>query len=341
MPLATRRRGGSPLTFSPLTSIVPKSGASEAGERQLQLDLAVAVDAGDTEHLAGVHHQPIDRQPSDAQGRRSRPPHDHALRRVRPTGGSSSPTISWARLARVRAPTGAAGLTTTPLRSTATRSAASTTSRSRWVISTTARPSSASRRVTPSKRSASASVSTAVGSSSRRTSRIGVEGAQQLEALALADRHRRHGGGRIDVEARVVSASAVRSAAAPRSRRSPCSLGPEEQEVVDGDHRRHEGEVLLHEGHAALDGLPRRGRGVSLARPEDLAGVVPVESTEDAHQRRLARPVLAEDRQHLAGADVQVDVAERLHVAEAARDTDHLQGGLDSRLHCGGPATRG
>ena len=45
----------------------------------------------------------------------------------------------------------------------------STTSRSRWVMITTARPSSARRRHTASSPSASAPVSTAVGSSSRRT----------------------------------------------------------------------------------------------------------------------------------------------------------------------------
>ena len=104
------------------------------------------------------------------------------------------------------------------------------------------------------------------------------------------------------------------------------TLGAEEQEVVDGDHRRHEGEVLLHERHTALDGLAGRGRGERVRRPrKHLAGRRPVEPAEDAHQRRLAGAVLAEDRQHLAGADVEVDVAQRLHVAEAARDADDLQ----------------
>ena len=67
-------------------------------------------------------------------------------------------------------------------------------------MSTTARPSAARRRVTSSNRSASASVSTAVGSSRRSTSGSASR-PEQFEPLAFTDRHRRHSGGRVDVEA--------------------------------------------------------------------------------------------------------------------------------------------
>ena len=85
--------------------------------------------------------------------------------------------------------------------------------------------------------------------------------------------------------------------------------------------------MLLDERHPVLDGLARRGRRERFPAAEHLAGRRMVEPGEDAHQRRLAGPVLAEDRQHLAGADVEVDVTQRLHLTEAAGDTDHLQGG--------------
>ena len=45
-----------------------------------------------------------------------------------------------------------------------------------------------------------------------------------------------------------------------------------------------------------------------LAVQQDLARVRPVEAVEDVHQRRLAGAVLAEQRVHLAAADVEVDV---------------------------------
>ena len=121
-------------------------------------------------------------------------------------------------------------------------------------MSTTARPSVARRRVTASKRSASASVSTAVGSSRRSTSGSGVEGPKQLQSLALTHRHRRNRRRRVDLEVEPCGeiGEVVRRL---RPRRPPMALGAEQQQVVDGHHRRHEGEVLLHERHAALPGV--------------------------------------------------------------------------------------
>ena len=84
--------------------------------------------------------------------------------------------------------------------------------------------------------------------------RVGVE-PEQFEPLAFTDRHRRHSGGRVDVEAESLGERSEVDRR-PGSRRPPGSLGPEQQEVVDGHHRRHEAEVLLH-GDATFDGLPR------------------------------------------------------------------------------------
>ena len=85
---------------------------------------------------------------------------------------------------------------------------------------------------------------------------IGVEGAQQFEALALTDRHRRHGRRRIDLEVEALG-ERLQVARRARPRPAPMALGAEQQQVLDGGHRRHEGEVLLHERHAALDRLSR------------------------------------------------------------------------------------
>ena len=52
---------------------------------------------------------------------------------------------------------------------------------------------------------------------------------------------------------------------------------------------------------------------------EDLALVGPVEAVEDVHQRRLAGAVLAEQRVHLAAAEVEVDVVVRDDAGKALR----------------------
>ena len=55
------------------------------------------------------------------------------------------------------------------------------------------------------------------------------------------------------------------------------------------------------------------GRGYvhGLAVDQDLALVRAVEPVEDVHERRLAGAVLAEERVHLAAAEVEVDVVVR------------------------------
>ena len=57
----------------------------------------------------------------------------------------------------------------------------------------------------------------------------------------------------------------------------------------------------------------------------DLARVGPVEAVEDVHQRRLAGPVLAEERVHLAAPQVEVDVVVRDDARELLADAAHLE----------------
>ena len=162
---------------------------------------------------------------------------------------------------------------------------------------------------------------------------VRVEGPQQLQSLALTHRHRRNRRRRVDLEVEPCGeiGEVVRRL---RPRRPPMALGAEQQQVVDGHHRRHEGEVLLHERHAALPGVARRRRGEWCARPQQLARRRAVEAAEDAHQGRLARPVLAEDRQHLSGTNVEVDAAKCLDVTEPPGDADDFQGRRRTGVHC-------
>ena len=67
------------------------------------------------------------------------------------------------------------------------------------------------------------------------------------------------------------------------------------------------------------------GEAKATARPldRDRAGVGGIKTVEHAHQRALAGAVLAEQRQHLAGADVEVDVIVGDDAAEPLDDAAH------------------
>ncbi len=57
----------------------------------------------------------------------------------------------------------------------------------------------------------------------------------------------------------------------------------------------------------------------------DLAGVRPMDAAEDLHQRRLARAVLADQPDDLAGSHVEVHSIERDHAGKSLGDSRHLQ----------------
>ena len=58
---------------------------------------------------------------------------------------------------------------------------------------------------------------------------------------------------------------------------------------------------------------------------EHLAGVLLLKAAEDLDQRRLAGAVVAEQTEHLAFAQVQIDVAQCRHWAEALGDVFDAQ----------------
>ena len=62
--------------------------------------------------------------------------------------------------------------------------------------------------------------------------------------------------------------------------------------------------------------------------PGGLAGVVPVQAVEDVHQRRLPGAVLAEERMHLAAAQVEGDVVVGDGPRELLTDPPHLENEL-------------
>ena len=93
-------------------------------------------------------------------------------------------------------------------------------------------------------------------------------------------------------------------------------LTPDEDVLRDREVA-HQVELLVDDADAELLRVLGRDRLVRLAVEEELALVDLVHAGEHLHQRRLAGSVLADQRVHLAGAQVEVHVLERLDAGEA------------------------
>ena len=118
-----------------------------------------------------------------------------------------------------------------------------------------------------------------------------------------------------------------RSAAAVSSSDARFRRLGREHDVLGDRHHRDEHEVLVHHADARGDRGVRRVDRERLPVQEHLALVGLVEPVEDVHQRRLARAVLAEERVHLALAEVEVDRVVREDAREALRDAAELEDG--------------
>ena len=86
-----------------------------------------------------------------------------------------------------------------------------------------------------------------------------------------------------------------------------------------------EREILVDDLDPELGGVLRAVDRDRLAVEEDLAAVGRVDAGDALDQRRLAGTVVADERHHLAGAHLEVDVGERLHGAEVLRDPAELE----------------
>ena len=79
-------------------------------------------------------------------------------------------------------------------------------------------------------------------------------------------------------------------------------------------------QLLEDRGDAAALGVVRVREAHDLAVQADGAGVGLVDAGDDLDQRRLAGAVLAEQRMHLAGADVEADPVQRAHAGKRLGD---------------------
>ena len=156
--------------------------------------------------------------------------------------------------------------------------------------------------------------------------RPAVERAEDLHALLLADRDVAHPGVGVDRQPEPVG-----QVPHPLGRRLGVQQQPlprlvGEHHVLGHRHDRDEHEVLEHHADAAIDGGPRRVDHHRLAVQPHLALVRAVEPVEDAHQRRLAGAVLAQQGVDLALAQVEIDAVVRDDRAESLGDAPQLEG---------------
>jgi hypothetical protein len=91
-------------------------------------------------------------------------------------------------------------------------------------------------------------------------------------------------------------------------------------------------QILVDRRDAGFHRVLGAGQGQGLTVEQQLALVRRVETGDDLDQRGLARAVVAEQGQDLAGADLEVDVLERLHVTERLADAPCLQERLGAVL---------
>ena len=192
-----------------------------------------------------------------------------------------------------------------------------------------ATPRGASRRTISMSRRTSASASAAVGSSMIISRAFWESARGDLHPLAVGDRQRADF--RIDIELGAVERIEQRSALLAHCRpiqRRPSRLGRLAEKDIFGDRQfGKQQQFLMNGGDARSMGLARRCKSDRRAVDADLAFVGLVQARHDLDQRRLAGAVLAEQRMHFAGADIEAYVLERVEPGEDFDMRDSLMKG--------------
>ena len=155
--------------------------------------------------------------------------------------------------------------------------------------------------------------------------------ARHLDELALGDAQRLQRGARVEgIEADGVEVWARFAAQAAR-RPWPAERHAAEEDVLGGRQRTDHARFLRGDRDAGCPGTTGIAEHDRLAVDRDRAVVRRVQPRQNLHQRALAGAVLADQRHHLAGAQLEVHAVERLDRAEAVAHPRHLQD--DRRRH--------
>jgi hypothetical protein len=95
---------------------------------------------------------------------------------------------------------------------------------------------------------------------------------------------------------------------------------PADEDVLRDAQVVHQVQLLMDDADAERLRRARLGDLHRAAVDPDLAAVLLIDAGEDLHQRRFARAVLAHQRMHFAGAQVEAAVVEREHAGKALAD---------------------
>ena len=157
---------------------------------------------------------------------------------------------------------------------------------------------------------------------------------ENLDALLLPDRQLVNAGRRIDTNPEALRRIGPTAAGLVQVETHPAR--PSEGKVLRDGHRPHQSEVLRDHPDAGPDRVARRADRLQLAVDPDLTGIRVRQPVGDAHDGRLARAVLAEQRVDLAATDIEVDAVVGDEVSEPLCDPAQLESG---RVSCHAQAT--
>ena len=191
---------------------------------------------------------------------------------------------------------------------------------------TIAMPRAASRRIRAKSRSTSDPWRLLVGSSINST-RASRASARQISTICRAGSERSLSRLSGWISGCGNSSSSARARAHRRGTVDPPAMRHlvAEEDVVGDRQVRAERELLMDERDAAVARIAGRGGREPRAVEVHLAAIGLHLSGQHVHERALPRPVLAEQGQHLAGANGQIDPVERDRRAVALRDAVDLQ----------------
>ena len=166
--------------------------------------------------------------------------------------------------------------------------------------------------------------------------------AGDLDHLLLGDRQPGDPGAGLEVAVQTVEDRAGLGVQAPPVHPPEAASGQLAQEDVLG--RRHllgERELLVDEHDTFRLGLQRRAHRHLAPAHEDATLVGLVHAGEHLHQGGLAGAVLAQERMHLAGADLEAHPVERAHAGESLDDALEAKGrGRIGGHACSSPSRR-
>ena len=149
--------------------------------------------------------------------------------------------------------------------------------------------------------------------------RVAVEHLEDLHSLPLPDRELPDVRCRVYLEPVLVSQPPHMGSAVAQIKKE-ARLPPPQEDVFCDREGIDQPEVLMHHADAPVDGVTRGAQFHSLPAEENCAFVRPVQTCQDAHERRLSRAIFTQQSQNLPREDGEVDPGVRHYPREGLDD---------------------